>query len=186
MAFNIEEFKAQGLKLGGARPTLFQCDIFAPPGVGLAGFEQFRFLCKAASLPSSTVGAIPVPYMGRKINVSGDRDFAPWRVAVMNDEDFVQRSAFEKWANAMNTHISNLRLTEEGDYKAEILVSQLGKRGDVLRQYNIVGAFPTLIGEVRLAWLDQNQIEEFEVDFALDYWVPVAGGARNIYTGTEA
>lgn len=185
MAFNIEEFKAQGLRLGGARPTLFQCDIFSPPGVGLAGFEQFRFLCKATSLPESDVGAIPVPYMGRQINVSGDRVFKNWQVLVMNDEDFTQRSAFERWSNALNSHVSNLRLTEEGGYKAEVLVSQLGKSGNLLRQYNMVGVFPTIVGTINLDWAEVNRIEEFTVQLAMDYWVPLPGPTRNPFTGRE-
>lgn len=175
MAFNILNFKEQGLKFGGARPGLFQVELFAP-FLNNASTSKFTFTCKGASLPAATVGSIDVGYFGRKIKISGDRTFSDWSVSVFNDEDFLARSMFEQWSSYLNTMITNVRELPEGLYKADMTVKQFGKQGDILREYVVVGAFPTSVDAINLNWDTQNQIEEFNVSLAYDYWyvAPVA------------
>ena len=109
----------------------------------------------------------------------------------MNDEDFSVRAMFEAWSNALNRHVSNVRdpniATE--NYKVDMTINQYSKDGDRIRAYTLVGAFPTVIGPIQLNWDNANQIEEFSVTFAYDYWVPEietsekkAGGV-NVYGG---
>ena len=45
-------------------------------------------LVKAAEIPASNLGNIPVPYRGRVLPVAGDRTFDPWTVTIINDTDF--------------------------------------------------------------------------------------------------
>ena len=193
MAFNIDEFKTRGLQYGGARPALFQVAVTppAPIGLDLTSAQKFLFAAQASSIPESTVGSIEVPYFGRNIKIAGDRTFGDWRVTVMNDEDFGVRAMFEKWSNALNRLVSNTRQAEVDfeNYKAVMNVIQYGKDGSVLREYEIIGAFPTTIDAIDLNWDSQNQIESFNVSFAYDYWVPlveisgkIAGGI-NQYSG---
>ena len=193
MPFNISNFKANGLVYGGARPSLFNVEMPAPAGIGIdnVSLDKFRFVCRSAALPASTVSEIPVPYFGRRIKVAGQRDFADWPVAVMNDEDFSVRAMFEAWSNALNRHVSNVRdpnISSE-NYKVDLTVNQYSKDGNIIRSYVLVGAFPTNIGAIALNWDTSNQIEEFNVTFAYDYWVPgversnkKAGGV-NVYGG---
>lgn len=193
MAFNIDEFKTRGLQYGGARPALFSVAVTppAPIGLDLTSAQKFEFAAQASSIPESSVGSIEVPYFGRKIKIAGDRTFGDWRVTVMNDEDFGVRAMFEKWSNAMNRLVSNTRQAEIDfeNYKAVMNVIQYGKDGTVLREYEIIGAFPTTVDAIDLSWDTQNQIETFNVSFAYDYWVPlveisgkIAGGI-NQYSG---
>lgn len=176
MPFNINAFKSNGLVYGGARPSLFNVEMPAPPGIGIdnVSLDKFRFVCRATELPASRVSEIPVPYFGRRIKVAGQRDFQDWAVAVMNDEDFSVRAMFEAWSNALNRHVSNVRdpaiATE--NYKVDLTVNQYSKDGELIRAYTLVGAFPTQIGAIALNWESSNQIEEFPVQFAYDYWVP--------------
>ena len=90
MATNIHDFK-QSFK-GGVRPNLFRCNI-----THAVGIPQLEFLCKAAQIPSSTVGNIDVPFRGRQLKVPGDRTFADWTVTVYNDGGWVARSNIENW-----------------------------------------------------------------------------------------
>ena len=109
----------------------------------------------------------------------------------MNDEDFSVRAMFEAWSNALNRHVSNIRdpnISTE-NYKVDMTVNQYSKDGNIIRSYVLIGAFPTLIGAIALNWDTANQIEEFNVTFAYDYWVPgversnkKAGGV-NVYGG---
>jgi len=176
--FNINEFKQNGLVAGGARPSLFKV-LLTPPGkLGLQQnlSQQFSFVCRAAELPASEVASFDIPYFGRKVKLAGDRTFADWRVTVMNDEDFLVRSMFEKWSNSLNSLESNVRdvaySTNENDYKADMDVIQYGKDGTPIRQYTILGAFPTSVDAITLNWDTTNQIETFQVTFAYDYWLP--------------
>jgi hypothetical protein len=171
MAFSINEFKSQ-LVGGGARSALFQVQI-TNPILGVADFK-IPFMVKAAAIPESTTGVIPVPYFGRIIKYAGDRQFGAWDVTIINDEDFAVRNAMEAWSNAINTHITNFR-SAPFDYKAQAQVTQYGKDGTVLREYTFEGLFPTTISPIALSWQDQDTIEEFGVTFEYDLW-RISGG----------
>ena len=177
MPFNINSFKQNGLIWGGARPSLFEVIVSAPPNIGIettTSTARMAFLCRAAELPEMTLSNIEVPYFGRKIKVAGDRSFADWTVTVMNDEDFIVRSMFEAWSNAINRIIANVRdinLNAE-QYKTDVSVIQYGKDGTLLRGYTLVGAFPTTISAISLDWDTQNTVETFTVNFSYDYWIP--------------
>lgn len=171
MAFSINEFKSQ-LVGGGARGALFQVQI-TNPILGAADFK-IPFMVKAAAIPESTTGNIPVPYFGRIVKYAGDRTFQPWTVTIINDEDFAIRNAMEAWSNSINTHITNFR-TAPVNYKAQAQVTQYGKDGSVLREYTFEGLFPTQISTIELGWANQDAIEEFQVQFEYDLW-RVSGG----------
>jgi hypothetical protein len=177
MAFNISDFKNNGLQLGGSRPSLFEVNLTGIPqglGIGNATLDKFNFTCRAANLPAATIASIDVGYFGRKIKIAGDRTFTDWTVTVMNDEDFLVRSMFEKWSNAINALQFNIRSTGAADsnYKAEMQVTQYAKTGRISREYAIIGAFPTSVDAIALDWDTTNQVETFNVTFAYDYWLP--------------
>ena len=187
MAFDILQFKEQGLQYGGARPCLFQVTI----GQALDPADQFNpnaladfpFLCRAASLPSMVVSPIRVPYFGRHIKVAGNRDFEDWTITVFNDEDFGLRDMFEEWSNMINSLQGNLRTSTgganvdlESQYKSDVEVQQFDKSGNVIRAYNMLGAWPSRVSQIDLDWEAQNQVEVFQIVFSYDYWLPVSDG----------
>jgi hypothetical protein len=189
MPFNVSTFAAQGLPYGGARASLFEVFLTLPAGVAEPTAEaQFRFVCKASSIPSSTVGQIEVPYFGRKVKMAGNRTFENWTVTVMNDEDFLVRNAFELWSSYINSHENNLRdasvIAEQGllGYRTTAVVRHYAKTGVFAggttsgdasiptRQYSFINIFPINIGNIELNWETTDAIEEFTVEFAYDYW----------------
>ncbi len=173
MTFNINGFKANGLPFGGARPSQFQVMLFPP--FNSPTNERLRFMIKAAGLPSSDLDHIDVSYFGRKMKVAGDRNFAPWTVSCINDEDFPIRSTLEKWSNDINTLVSNRidpALWPTG-YKTEAEVHQFGKAGEVIRAYRFSGLFPTTVEAIGLDWEAQSTIEYFDCQFVYDYWEPI-------------
>lgn len=179
MAFNINEIRA-GLALGGARPTLFQVELTNP--VNNVNDLTVPFLVRATSLPASTINPIEIPYFGRKIRIAGDRTFDVWSVTVMNDEDFGIRHTMEQWHNQINSLQTNLNLNGSSApelYKSTALVTQFSKSGQALRRYRFNGIFPTEISPIELDWESTDQIEQFGVTFAYD-WFDVQGGV----TGT--
>lgn len=171
MPFNIESFKARGLVLGGARPSLFEVFITAPFADPFFNEKQ-RFLVKASSIPPSMIDSIDVGYFGRKVKYVGDRIFPNWAVTVMNDEDYAIRKAFERWHSRMNSIVPNLQDAPGTGYKMDAIIRQYGKAGNLLAQYKMVGLFPTNINQMPLDWDAINQIQQFDVEFAYDYWIP--------------
>ena len=159
----VDDFKSK-LRGGGARANLFKATINFPRYAG-GDVETTSFLCKAAQLPASTVGVIPVPFRGRELKIAGDRTFAEWTPTIINDTDFNVRNAMERWMNGINEHSANTGLVNPVDYQADLLVDQLDKDGDVLKRYAFRGCFPTEVGAIDLSYETVNALEEFTVTF---------------------
>lgn len=182
MSFNVQDFKSRGLTFHGARPTLFQVEINNPPAgtANGAAIEKVKFMCRATQIPPAIVESVPVGYFGRDIKVSGDRVYPDWNVSIINDEDFAIRDMMEAWSQVENSTVENLR--RDRNYKKEALITQFGKEGNILRQYEMVGIFPTTVGPIELSWDNKNQIEVFETVFAFDWWEAVRGtGGRGLF-----
>ena len=154
---------------GGARPNLFKVTMSFPSYV-TANVELASYMCKATSMPASTIAPIAVPFRGRQLQIAGDRTFDPWSVTIINDTDFNVRNSFEQWMNGINQHKQNTGLTQPSSYMADMIVEQLDKDGTVEKTYNIRGTFPTNLGAIELSYENENAIEEFEVELQIQYW----------------
>ena len=164
----VDDMKAK-LVGGGARPNLFKVTMSFPSYV-TANVELASYMCKATSMPASTIAPIPVPFRGRTLQIAGDRTFDPWGVTIINDTDFNVRNSFEQWMNGINQHKQNTGLTQPSSYMADMIVEQLDKDGTVEKTYNIRGTFPTNLGAIELSYENENAIEEFEVELQIQYW----------------
>ena len=183
MAFQISEF-TNALQQDGARPNLFQVVMTGLPNNAGASGQPFSFLCKAAQLPGSTLGTVPLYYFGREAKYAGNRTFADWTVTVINDESFSVRNSIETWMNSINSNAGNVRssttpVTGGGSggqaYAINATVNQYGKTGNtgtdgVIKSYGFVGMFPVDLSPIDLDWGTNDSIEEFSVTFAYQYW----------------
>ena len=168
MVLGVDDFKAK-LKGGGARPNLFKVTLNFP-SYAQADVELASFMCKSASLPSSIIEPIAVPFRGRQLQISGDRTFEPWAVQIINDTDFGVRNPLERWMNGINGHSSNTGLPNPASYQADLIVKQLDRDESVLKRYTFRGAFPTNIGAIELSYDATGTIEEFACEFQIQYW----------------
>lgn len=171
----------------GVKPNLFLVDIQWPNAFASvpADADLTNMLCKAAALPASNLGVIEVPYRGRTVKIAGDRTFDTWTVTFINDRNFLIRSAMEKWMQEINSHDGNVadrwipNAAGSTGYTAHLLVKQLERdsnaNGAVLRQYKLWHCFPTNISQIDLAYDSNDQIEDFTVEFQLQYWTVDTG-----------
>jgi hypothetical protein len=164
----VDDFKSK-LKGGGARPNLFNVKMNFP-AYALGDAELTSFMCKAAALPASTVGLITVPFRGRQLKIAGDRTFETWSVTVINDTDFSVRDAMERWMNGINSHNANTGFNDPAEYQTDLSVEQLDKDGIVLKTYNFRSCFPTNIAAIELSYDTVDAVEEFAVEFQVQYW----------------
>ena len=148
-----------------ARPNLFEVEI---PFLG----RNFKFKCKAATLPSSVVEKIPVGYQNRKINLGGDRDFEDWIISIYNDMDHTVRNQMLDWSRMVHQQDRRIYGDKPAEYKKDGYVRQFDRQGNVTAQYTIKGMFPTNVAEIALDWDSNNEVEIFEVTLALDWWEP--------------
>lgn len=174
MAFNVAEFRSQMIG-DGARPNLFAVTLTFPLLVnnGTVSGQKVTFMAKAAQLPGSTVGTVPVYYFGRELKFPGNRTFPDWTITIINDEDFTIRNSMENWLNVINSHAGNVRdagaLGTNG-YSVDAEVTQYGKTGDTLKKYRFVGLFPQDVAPIDLDWGSNDSIEEYAVTFAYQWW----------------
>lgn len=164
MSISITDFK--GAFKAGVRPNLYKVQIAR---LGPA----FEFLCKGASLPASTIGAIDVPYQGRQLKIAGNRTFEPWTLTIMNDTDFFVRRALEEWMSDINSHDNNTGGNTVGEYYSDALVTQLDRNGDPLRTVKMVDIWPSDLSAIELGFDSNDQIEEFTVTLTYNYWESV-------------
>jgi hypothetical protein len=166
MSHSINDIRAR-LIGGGARPSQFEVVITNP--INSVADINTPFMCKAASIPTSTVGKIEVPYFGRKIPLPGDRVVADWVVTIINDETFDIRNALEMWSNAINSQQGNLatRGSSPSNYVSQAIVTQFAKDGRELRTYQFNNIWPMEIAPIDLNWETTDTIEEFQVTFAV-------------------
>ena len=172
-ALGVLEFQSR-IK-GAVRPNLFSVSHNFPSGIIAAdGLETF--MCKSAALPASTVGTVELPFRGRVIKVPGDRTFESWTGTFYMDDAFELRGAYEKWIELTNTVDANTASAGMGDVLEDIVVTQMDKfNGSAtqfkdIRQYKLVKGFPVSVSQVSLAYDNNDSYEEFDVEFAYQYF----------------
>ena len=185
---NITEFRSR-LSGGGARANLFEVEIAFPEelGINLTDVsDKVPFLVKAAEIPASNLGNIPVPYRGRVLPVAGDRTFDPWTVTIINDVGFEIRDAMEKWSNSINDLQTAQGTINPEVYQRSAFVKQLSREGSApgdpektLRTYKFEGIYPNTVSSIPLDFGATDQIEEFQVTFNYLFY-EVASGLGNL------
>ena len=183
---------------GGARANLFEVEITFPDELTIVTStvsDKVPFLVKAAEIPASNLGNIPVPYRGRVLPVAGDRTFDPWTITIINDVDFKIRTAFERWMNLINKHEDNSVLTDPTAYQKDLFVRQLGRSNvsgptpqsdaqlPVLKMYKFHGTFPTNISDIPLSYDSSDTLEEFTVELQVQ-WIDALDSQSKTQLGT--
>ena len=191
----LSDFKT-ALLGGGARPNLFEVGITLPTAASASTGgqlpEKFVMLCKAANLPASNIANIDVPFRGRIFKVAGDRTYDTWSITVINDNDFIIRTFMENWMQHIGQYKDASGVTNPNDYMASATVTQLSRIASTMtassatgivdsKQYTFQDIFPTNISAIDLSFDSSDAIEEFTVEFQVNYWYPsgTTGGKSN-------
>lgn len=159
----IESFKA-AVK-DGARPNRFLLTINSPSG----NDDSISYLVKSAVLPGRTIGDVELNWQGMKVKVAGDPTFNDYSVTFINDYEFKAKKMVEAWLELISTMESNER-TAHAEYKRDVKMEQLGRKGEVIKTYWLVGAYPGDMADVDMAMDSNDTISEFSVTFKYDYF----------------
>ena len=193
---SIVDFRSR-MKGGGARSNLFEVQMTFPnfAEANTETLNDIPFLVKAAEIPASTIGNIPVPFRGRVLPIAGDRTFAPWTVTIINDNNFRLRDVMERWSDGINDIQTAQGATNPEDYQTTATVLQLsrgpvkgldrnvnsGEEIPVLRMYDFIGIYPNDISAIPLDHGATDTIEEFQVTFNYLYYE-----VRGVKDGTSS
>jgi hypothetical protein len=85
--------------------------------------------------------------------------------------------------NGLNSHRFNLRnpnMVSSFDYQQDGYVKQYSKTGDVLKAYKFIGLFPTDLAPMEMDWASNDQIEEYAVTFAYQWWETISGDQSSL------
>ena len=182
MAFKIDTFVSH-LKQGGALGSLFECSVDKPLGLGKeATAAEFKFLCKEAVLPASTIEAGTVTYMGRALQIPGNRAAQQLNTTVYNDEDMAIRNNIESWMDMINSNKGNSRankMSQINSYTGTLTVKQLskeaaGEESSAVKTYTFHDCWPSACAEIPLSW-ETNEIQTFAVTWEYNYWLSDKG-----------
>jgi hypothetical protein len=170
----------------GLRPNRFRIDGSFPSGVQ-GPSENFNIYVKAADLPASTIGSIPVAWQGRVVKFSGERVYSDWVISVYDSNVLAEslRLGFENWVDAMdgrNTH--NIAYNLVADW--QVYYNDLGGNqfsddqanfgpGRYTQGVNLKNCFPVEVGPIQLNYDLTDTFAEFTVQIAYDYWYPLDG-----------
>lgn len=171
MAQNISDFYTAVQSNDFARQFQFRVSVLANTNFGP---NQLVYL-ETASLPGRTVNNIPVPFMGLQFNVPGTASYPgsdAWGVTFRCDQNYNIRAVLE---NATFNSFDDS--TSTGDYNiarnsSRIVLDLLGKGGsdDVIRQYELYGAYVVSVGDIAYNLGDNGSIVTVPATLAYQYW----------------
>lgn len=167
---SISAFLTNAVPKGGARPNRFRVVLTFPQGLTIPADvpRRMSFSCKATTAPGHTLGATPVPYMGRTAKLAGDEELDDWSVTIVVDNDFVSRDAIESWKQFIISTNTNIGKNAPLEYMGSADVEQLDREGNIIKTFGLEKIFPTIVGPMTLGWDNNNTVHEFETTFAIN------------------
>lgn len=136
------------------------------------GGNAFKIYAKAASVPGSSIGIIPVGYKGRPVKFSGERTYTDWAVQVYDSNIVDIRQRFEDWIELMDNrreHEINYNLTSDW----EVLYQDIAgtqSNSNYNKRIKLVHCFPVDISPIELSYDVPDTFAEFTLTLTYDYW----------------
>jgi hypothetical protein len=186
MAFRISEFKSQMDWFGGpARGSLFEVQIISPRNIkSRANSRDMVFFCKNATIPGMVISAAENQQVAqfRRMQPTGFSS-EPVQTLFMLDSDMQVASFFHSWIqNVVNYSTAagpfsevNGKLPFEVGYKEEyacrVIIRHYSthyETSGVFYEVILENAFPILVGDIDLAWENNDQYSVLPVQFQYD------------------
>lgn len=172
---NLEAFRA-GFK--GVRANRFKVTGAFPnaPGAqqGNAGLVNFEFYCKAASIPGSGIGIIPVGYKGRPVKFSGERTYQDWIIQVYDSSTPNIRKLFEDWVDYMdrrNAHEVNYNTVINNQWLIEYMdMSGSQSNSQYRRKFTLKNCWPVDVSAIEVSYDIPDTFAEFTVTLTYDFF----------------
>jgi hypothetical protein len=127
------------------------------------------FMVTSAELPSMMIGEVDLYWQGMTAKLTSDPTFDAFTCSFINDYNMVIKDFLDSWLQVEASIADNTR-SSQAHYKAEILIEQLGRQGEVIRSYMLHGAWISMMAAIPLNMGETNRVEEVQVTFNYDFW----------------
>lgn len=180
-SLTLNDFRANLKDL--ARPNRFLLKFTSDiPGAGNFN-NAMQYSVKGASIPTRTQGEISNLYwMGANRKIAGDPAYDDYTITFNNNINWKVREAMEQWMDFIGNPMLNERKAD-GDYKLVIELTQIGRTESEQVKYFIHGVWPKSIDAIELSQESIDTIEEFAVNFSVDFWAKSASLTELIGVG---
>ena len=130
---------------------------------------KMTYLCKSSQIPGKNIGEVILNWQGMQNKIAGDPTFDDLTLTFLNDYDQSGRDTFEKWMKKIDDQTTNVR-TEQEEYKEDCTLEHLGRGGEVIASFKMIGVWPKTIDPVDLDQETMDTPSEFNVTLSMDYW----------------
>eukprot|EP00697_Spironema_sp_BW2_P004560 gnl/Spiro4/16189_TR8705_c0_g1_i1.p2 gnl/Spiro4/16189_TR8705_c0_g1~~gnl/Spiro4/16189_TR8705_c0_g1_i1.p2 ORF type:complete len:215 (-),score=52.10 gnl/Spiro4/16189_TR8705_c0_g1_i1:443-1087(-) len=191
MSFNINEFLSVVGEKGFLKANKFR--VFLPVPKGLrnatnftnytATSADFQYWCEGAAVPASTLQLHQVQRYGygqtnrKPFNqVNQDMPLTLLADAEGDNWNFLMdwTNLISSWSRSQGFRTSGANATYEIAYKADYVVDAtievFNDIGDVVKTITLIDAYPSMIGELRMDWQDNNNIQRLPVTLTFFDW----------------
>ena len=184
-SIKLTDFKSQ--LRDAARPNRFWVTIGNHAGDNTTGAgsmawsDQMPFLAKTTSLPNRTIGNIELNWQGMKAKIAGDPTFDDITFTFINDYDWNVKNFMETWLEQIAAMDGNTRTAHES-YKVDVTLEQLGRDGETISKYILIGAYPISMDSIELSQESSDTVEEVTVSLTYDFFKreDVSGISTNV------
>jgi hypothetical protein len=129
-----------------------------------------KWLVQAASLPGRSLGVIEVPFRGVKSKYAGNSIYADWSATFLQDPSFTITNAMEAWMEYIESIPAGIRAVDIS-YKSTIEIVQLDGRQNAIKNYVLIGAFPSDKPDVSLAQDENDSVQMADFTLSYDYFI---------------
>jgi len=161
---NIDEFSSYFK--GGAKSYLFE---WTPNTKFLR--NDFKFLVRASSVPSTSIEEIVVEYQQINFKMGGKKNFEDWTISLNIDPKSDVRKKFEDWSNKIHEVGDNKYVHHYSkDYVSIEEFYMLDGNGNKLLTVKLFDAWPKTIGSITMDYSSQD-FAQFDVTFSYLYHI---------------
>lgn len=146
------------------------------------------FHVRSTFLPAVPQMVLEMNAYGRKLYIPGDREYGPWQITVYDDTAAASTknkssltnttpanpktlwSLFSNWQNSINSHTGNITDVDYPhlDYKTNWTVEQLDLNGSSIKQFDLIGCWPRVVGDIDFNMTRRNFLNTFSVVLVYD------------------
>lgn len=164
------EFLKSNLK-SPARATLFDVEISGNGATQALSSAVLKFTCKAASLPSDTIGKLEVPFYGRKVPYAGDRVYNDWNTTIIMENGWTVYKELIRWKKLYNDPMNNTAVsTDMNQFKCDGYFTAYDAMGKPTLRIKLVGLFPYDVQQLDMDWSNTDTTADLNVTWFFDYW----------------
>lgn len=199
--FNIEEFRSYNNLAGNLKTHDFNVRIPIPSGLLDSRPElptikttvrTFEFSCESTNFPMTGLETYMIRRYGYGVMQRNPvfPTFGPLQCSFICDKNANVHRYFQEWMaiicnyinidgiNQPTTQVSNIplgvyELSYRDEYVVDLNLNQFDQTGNNIRSVIFKEAYPIAVGDVNLAWKDQNNLIKIPVVFTYTNWIPM-------------